>query len=723
MTDLTSARQANVLPSAVSTQLSNISLNDEQGSQFRPDLVYRGFEASPISGIAEGVAVYQDGVRLNESFGDNVNWDLVPEFSVEDFTMQSGNPVFGLNTMGGAVSLTMKNGLTFQGADAELAGGSYGNVTANAEYGAQFGKFGIYLGAGGVHDDGFRYHSPSTLRQAYGDLAYEDGGLTLHLSISAALNNIAAVGPTPVQLLAQDPKAVFTYPQSTQNEMELVQFRGTYRANDILSLSVNTYYRHFLQHSMDGNTTNVNYCYNDPAQLCLQGNNDYPGDALYDTAGNPVPASVLPAGVTPGEADFTRTDTDSVGAAVQASLSTALGSHANDLVIGASVDDGMTNYTAYGELATLLVNLDVVGSGVIIDQGLSPSAQPPIEEPVNVDAYNVYTGIYAIDVFDLTPRLSWTVSGRLNLVQISLRDRLGDTLNGDHSYTHLNPGTGLTYKLTDELTAYAGYSEANRAPTAGELSCADPSSPCLLDAFLVSDPNLKQVVSRNIEFGLRGGFTLSSLPGTFEWNASGYRTDADRDILLLATNINGFGFFQNAGTTRHQGFDLHLGYRDQSWNISASYSYLDATYLSAETLSSNSPAADANGLIYVRPGDHLPMNPANRLTLSADYAVTHDWSIGTDLRWQSGQYLVGDQSNQEPELPGYTNVNLHTSYQLNSNLQLFGEVENLIDRRYYTYGTFAQLDGLPPNVNLTNPRTYSPASGRTFFAGLRAQFD
>ncbi len=723
ISDLTKDRQNDVLPNAVATQLSSVSLNDEQGSQFQPDFVYRGFEASPISGIAEGVAVYQDGVRLNESFGDNMNWDLVPEFAVDSFTLQSNNPVFGLNTLGGAVSLTMKNGLSFQGADAQLSGGSFGNVTGDAEYGAKMGNFGFYLGIGGVQDNGFRYRSPTTLRQGYGDLAYEDGALTLHLSASAALDDIAAVGPTPVEMLAQDPKAIFTFPQSIRNEMELVQLRGTYHTSDVLSFSVNTYYRHFLQHLIDGNTTDVDYCDNDPSQLCLEGDNLYPDDALYDSHGNPVPASVLRHGATPGETDFTRTDTDGFGAAVQASLSAPLLGHANNLVFGASVDRGTTNYRADGELGTLLKNLDVVGSGVIIDQGLSPTASPPIEEPVSVQGRNTYTGVYAIDVFDVTPRLSWTISGRLNIAEITLRDLTGGPLDGDHGFTHFNPGTGLTYKIMDTLTAYAGFSESNRAPTAGELSCADPASPCLLDAFLVSDPNLKQVVSRNFEAGLRGAFTAGFLPGSFAWNASAYRTDADNDIFLLATDINGFGFFQNAGTTRHQGFDLHLGYRDPRWSVNASYSWLDATFRDAQTLSSNSPAADDDGLIYVRPGNHLPMNPANRLTLSADFAVTAAWSVGSDLRWQSGQYLVGDESNQEPKLPGFATVNLRTAHKFGRYLELFGEVENLFDRRYYTYGAFTELDGLPPNFDLTNPRTYSPAPGRTLFAGMRAQLD
>ncbi len=723
VSDLTRDRQKDVLPNLVATQLSSVSFNAEQGSQFQPDFVYRGFEASPISGVAEGIAVYQDGMRLNESFGDNVNWDLIPEFAVDRFTLQSNNPLFGLNTLGGAVTLEMKSGLTFDGAQAELSGGSFGNLTGDAQYGARFGDFGVYLGIGGLRDDGFRYRSPTDLRQVYGDLAYQKHGLTLHLSFSGASNKIAAVGPTPVEMLAQDRRAIFTYPQSMQNEMEMVQFRGLYEADDALTFSFNSYFRHFRQKLVDGNTTDVDYCDNDPTQLCLEGDNEYPDDALYGSDGNSVPAGVLPPGATPGETDFTQTNSRSWGVAGQVAWSEPLIGHVNKLVVGGSFDQGDTGYTAYGELGTLLDSLQVVGSGVIIDQGQSPTASAPIETPVNVSARNGYGGFYAIDVFDVTPALSWTLSGRLNTVQIRLVDHGTGALNGSHGFSRFNPGTGLAYRVTDRLTAYAGYSESNRAPTAGELSCADPTSPCLLDAFLVSDPPLKQVVSHTYELGLRGRFGMGVLPGQFSWNASAYRTDADNDILLLATDVNGFGYFQNAGTTRHQGFDLHVDYRDARWQVSASYSYLAPTFRSAQILASNSPSADADGLIAVRPGDRLPMNPSNRLALSADYAVTQAWSLGADLRLQSGAYLIGDESNQEAKLPGFTTVNLRTAYDLGTHITLFGEIQNAFDRRYYTYGAFTELDGLPPSFNLTDPRTYSPAPGRLYFLGLRANLN
>jgi iron complex outermembrane receptor protein len=723
ISDLSRARQNDGLPAAVASQLSSVSLNDEQGSPFQPDFVYRGFEASPISGVAEGLAVYQDGVRLNESFGDNVNWDLVPQFAVDTFTLQSNNPVFGLNTLAGAVTLAMKSGLTFQGADAQLSGGSFGNITGSAEIGGRDGKLGFYLGIGGVHDDGFRDHSPTRLRQAYGDIAYESGPWTLHLSLSGAKNDIDAVGPTPVEMLARDRRAVFTYPQAMRNEMALAQLRGAYRAADTLTLSFNAYYRHFRQHLIDGNTTDVAYCDNDAAQLCLEGDDAFPGDALYDTSGRPVPASVLPPGATPGETDFTQTDADTLGAALQIGWTTAIAGHANNLAAGASIDRGITDYNAKGELGTLLDSLRVANSGIVIDQSQSPTAQPPIEAPVNVTARNTYIGLYAVDVFDLTPALSLTVSGRLNIAHIRLQDRRGTALNGAHAFTRFNPGVGLTWKLAGNITAYGGYSESNRAPTAGELSCADPNSPCLLDAFLVSDPPLKQVVSRNIEAGLRGHWSVARLPGIFDGSVSAYNTNVARDILLLATDINGFGFFQNAGTTRRRGADVRLGYRSGRWTANLSYSYLEASFRSAENLSSNSPAADAAGLIHVRPGDRLPMNPANRVALSVEYAATRDWSIGGDIRYQSGQYFVGDESNEQPKLPGYATVNLHSAYTLGPGTTIFAEVDNIFDRHYATYGAFTDLDGLPPRLSLNDPRTISPAPGRLFFAGLRKEFD
>jgi len=720
--DLRRDGEDNLVPTAAATRLSSVNLNNEQGSQFQPDFVYRGFEASPVSGVPQGIAVYQNGVRINEAFGDTVNWDLIPQFAVDRMTVQSNNPVFGLNALGGAVTLDMKNGFNFHGTDLQLSGGSFGNVTGYAEHGAQYGNFGFYGGIGGLHDDGFRYDSPANLLQGYMDLGWEHEDVTLHLSISGADNAIGATGPTPVQMLQQNPQSIFTFPQSMQNEAEMVTLSGSYRASDFVLLSGDIYYRHFHQTLLDGNTTDVQACVNNSAFLCLEGNDKYPGDVLYDSHGNPVSASALPPGATPGEIDHTSTNTNSIGAAGQASFTNPLFGHDNNLAIGAAIDHGDTRYSAYGELGYILPNLDVIGTGIVIDQALNPTAQPPIEAPVSIAATNNYYGLYATDTFDVTPRLAATLSGRFNLAEIALSDLLGGGVNGSHSFSHFNPGFGLTYKLADNVTAYGGYSESNRAPTPAELSCANPKAPCILDAFLVADPALKQVVSHTYEAGLRGHFTTPEVPGNFLWNLGVYRTDNGDDILLLATQINGFGYFANAGTTRRQGIEAGLAYRWEKWLVQANYTYLDAVFLDNLMLSSNSPAANANGDIFVHSGDRIPLMPAHRFTLGVEYAATEQWRVGGDLRVVSSQYLAGDASNQEPQLPAYATVNLHTSYKLNSWATLFGEIDNLFNATYYTYGTFTQLDGLPPNFHLTDPRTLSPSPGTTFFAGFRIGF-
>ena len=723
--DLDSDNHGDMIATAAARRMSNVNLNDEQGSPFQPDFVYRGFEASPISGIAEGLAIYQNGTRLNEALGDSVNWDLVPQFAVNRLTVQSDNAVFGLNALGGAVTLDMKNGFNSPGGDIEVSHGSFADTTGYAAYGFRDGNFGAYAAFGGTKDSGFRFFSPTDLRQGYGDIGYEDDTMKLHASVTAANNYLGALGPTPVEMLAADPRSVFTYPQSMHNEMQMLQLTGSFKATDAILLGASAYYRHFEQHLTDGNTTDVTQCTNDADYFCLEGNDLYPDDVLYDNTGKQVPTSVLPDGATPGETDFTTTNTNTVGGTFQVTITAPLGIMQNNLAIGASVDHSVTHYAAYGELGTLEPNLDVVGSGVIIDQGASATASPPIEEPVSVRPTTDYYGIYFTDTVSLTPNLAWTLSGRWNRAQIEVSDLLGDGLNSSHSFERFNPGTGITYKLSDTATAYIGYSEANRAPTAGELNCADPTAPCILDAFLVSDPDLKQVVSRTVEAGLRGHITSDDKVTKVQWHADVFRTQNSNDITLLATQINGFGYFANTGTTRRQGIEVGFDFVDGQWEGNFSYTLLDATFRESLALSSNSPDADDNGNIYVTPGDKIPLTPRNRVTFGLDYAVIPQWKIGGDLRYTSSQFLIGDESNQEAPLPGFTVVNFHTSYAFSpgaQGLQVFGGVDNAFNKTYYTYATFTELDGLPPNFNLTNPRTYSPSQPRTWFVGLRLRF-
>ena len=172
-------------------------------------------------------------------------------------------------------------------------------------------------------------------------------------------------------------------------------------------------------------------------------------------------------------------------------------------------------------------NYVVTGSGIFLGQ----SGNPTSIGPVSLRTVNQYQGLYALDTFNVTDAFAITGGGRFNHAQVTLEDQLGTALNGDHTYDRFNPVIGGTYKITPELTAYAGYSEANRVPTPLELGCADPNNPCLIAAFLVSDPDLKQVVSKTVEAGFRGTKELAI--GSLGWKIGGFRATNYDDILAL----------------------------------------------------------------------------------------------------------------------------------------------------------------------------------------------
>ena len=287
-------------------------------------------------------------------------------------------------------------------------------------------------------------------------------------------------------------------------------------------------------------------------------------------------------------------------------------------------------------------------SGLFIDQPSGDLA------PVGLGAKTLYTGIYATDTFDVTSRLSLTAGGRFNFAQINLQDELGNDalLNGNHSYSRFNPTAGATYKVTPNLTVYGGYSEANRAPTPLELGCSDPMRPCLIDSALVGDPTS----SRWSHTPSRPGFAAvsTSRNGLLNWSVGAFHTLNTDDIINVASPIPGHEYLserrQHAAPGRSR---PQASYKWDRWNVYANYTYVDATFQNALTLSSpNNPFADANGNIYVVPGDHLPGIPDFRFKAGAEYQITDPWKFGADLNVIGSQYLVGDEFEPEPENTG-----------------------------------------------------------------------
>jgi outer membrane receptor protein involved in Fe transport len=700
---------------ALQQNVPGVSIHEVAGNPFQPSVEFRGFVASPVSGTPQGLAVYQNGVRINEAFGDTINWDLIPTAAIQSVTLVTNNPAFGLNALGGAINIQMKDGFGYHGAEINTMGGSFGRIQSSMQWGKQVDHFAVYGALEGVHDNGFRNFSPSDVRRFYGDVGYRNDGNEFHLNVGIADNKFGATATVPIELLQQYWGATFTSPQITENRVGYLNLTGKVEATPTWTIEGVAHVRAFEQNVLDANPTGTQPCAADPALLCF-GDDVTPANGLNGgQLANPfAPNTVL------GEIDRTTTRSTTAGLSLQATNTDQLFGHNNRFVVGSSFDSSVTRFTASAELGSIASNFVVSGSGIFLGQ----SGNPVSIGPVALRATNQYTGLYVLDTFDVTKAFSVTAGGRFNDARIALEDQIGTALNGSQTFDRFNPIIGGAYKIAPDLTAYAGYSEANRAPTPLELGCADPAHPCLVAAFLVSDPPLKQVVSHTLEAGFRGSETLSI--GTLSWKAGVFRARNTDDILAIPSPVlQGFGFFQNVGSTRRQGVETELNLKAPTLQLYASYAFVDARFLDALQVGSNSPFADANGNVQIVPGNQIPAVPRHRVKAGIDYSITEAFKVGGDALFVSSQYFVGDESNQAQKLPSYAVFNLHSSYQINKTFQLYGRVDNIFDNRYATYGTFFRTDTVPnftTGAPFTDPRSLSPARPRAIYAGLKATF-
>lgn len=701
--DIAETRQPE-LAQALDRRAPGVSVVDVTGNPFQPEVDYRGFSASPIVGTPQGLAVYQNGVRVNEAWGDGVHWDLIPSVAIDRATILGANPIFGLNALGGAVVLDMKNGFTWQGFELDARFGGRMRRQGSIQYGVKSGGWAGYFAVEGVRDNGARYFSGSTVRRFYGDIGYRGDRAEIHASLGLASNKFGASGPAPIELANADQRAVYTTPQTSQNTLAQFALNGAFDISPTWKAKANVYYRFFDQKRVDGNTTDFNSC--GAATLC-------------DDAGNATSIPDVLPGAAYGVIDRTWTRSRTLGANAQATNTDRIFDHGNRLTFGLSVDRGWTHFRAEEEIGVIQTDYRVTGLGFPVLEPLSGI------EPVSVKASNTYYGAYFQDAFDVTDQLTVTVGGRYNLAKIALYDQITTALNGGGSYGRFNPTAGATFKILPNLSLYASYAEANRAPTPLELGCADPNRPCMIDNFLVSDPPLKQVVSRTVEAGARGSFTLPDLlPGAFDWSAGVYRTLSTDDILNVPSAITGRGYFVNAGRTLRQGVETSLAYKDERLSAYLNYTYTDATFRDSIKLGSpNNPLAAALGLssILVSPGSHLPSTPPHRVKAGADFALTPQWKIGGDVTYVSGSYLRGDEINLFAKLSPYALVNLRTSYQLTKEFQIYGLIENALNARPKTFGTFFETTQIA-FANFVDPRTVSIAPPIAAYIGAKYRF-
>lgn len=757
------------LADTLNKRINGVYINENQSNPFQPDVNYRGYTASPLLGTPQGLSVYLDGVRQNQPFGDVVSWDLIPTVAIEDIELIPGaNPLYGLNSLGGALALRTKSGFTNSGLSVQATGGAFGRRAMQGEYGGSNSRGLDWFVAGNLyHEDGWREFSPSSVRQSFAKLGYIFGKTMLSLSGIYSQNNLTGNGTQDFRALAKKYNSVYTIPDTTWNHNPSLTFNATHELSDRLTLSGNAYFRYIRADTTNGDINDDSFDQSlyklssaDIAALTAAGYTGFPIDGDPTTEPYPYWRCIAQSleGDEPGEKctgviTNTQNKQHNYGLSGLVSYRTAR----NRFAFGASWDHSSLTYAQLSQLGYLNPDGKTVTGIPTYADGSTEVDDVPFDTRVNLHGVVNTPGFYATDTLTLG---QWTItaSGRYNRTNVNNVDRLPasrarGTLTAVNTFQRFNPAIGFTYSPGRLYTFYGDYSESNRAPTSIELGCADPDFPCNLPNALVSDPPLDQVVSRTVEAGIR-----SRLEGRLQWSAGFFRGQNSNDLLFIASEQTGFGYFTNFGKTIRKGVEASIDYQRHPFDFSADYTFLAATYGSSGEVdgssnSSNNAAQDGfPGLeddITISPGNRLPQTPQHIFKFNADYKPVSKAAVLFNITSASGTFARGNENNQhKPDgiyylgvgsTDAYAIANLGGRYQLTQNLQLFVQMNNLFNNHY---ATAAQLGATPYDANgvftprpfpsvqyhgdtqypLRNTTFLSPGAPFTVFGGLRVSF-
>lgn len=668
---------AATLPEFMNRRLPGVTVNEVQGSPYQVDLNYRGQRLSPLLGTAQGLSLWLDGVRLNQPFGDVVNWDLLPEAAIAGMALVPGsNPLYGLNTLGGALVLTTKSGLTHEGTAAEIAAGSAGRHRISVGHGRRFeGGWHAYVAASAFEERGWRDFSRGSLANLFvkaGRQQGQDGWSATLLDAGSRLNG---VGLVPEALFHLNRAAIYTAPDPSRNHDSLLSLQGTRGLSGGARLVLQGWLRNGRR---DGSTGDVS---------------DEPDAEATDAVIN-----------------TTRSRQREAGLGLQ--WSQARGAH--QLVLGA---DAAVAHISHDQFAQ---------DGVFDARRFAlPTAPGAGAQEVALRGRTRRIGIFIGDTYELRAGTQLTASARWGSTQV--RNELGQPeplVPETFRYRKLNPALGVTHALGRETTLFASASQGNRVPTALELGCADAARPCVLPTGLQADPFLEQVVARTYELGAR----LQPAGGPMLTGAL-FRTDTRNDIVFLRSGVSQAGFFANVDRTRRQGVELSAQGRRGGVEWQAAYTFLDATYQSPLVLSG--PLSTEEQPNAVRKGDRIAGLPRHVLKLSADWTVLPRLTLGADWLAAGAQTVAGNEGGSRPELGrlgGYAVVHARLRWQFTDRWQAWLRVHNVFDRRYATFAS-GGLDLFPGGAPLAAgaepaaARFIAPGAPRLALAGLRYEWD
>ena len=314
------------------------------------------------------------------------------------------------------------------------------------------------------------------------------------------------------------------------------------------------------------------------------------------------------------------------------------------------------------------------------------------------------------DLFVPGSTLVLTVAGRWDYLRHDIDDRLGGPSGGVHEFNRFNPRAGVNLNLSERLRLYASYGEGFRAPAFLELTCAGPGAVCPgLQVGVAPDPPLRAVTARSYEVGAQAR-PLAWLDVAL----SGFRTDVGDDIFSVAPTGTTGVFFQNIGSTRREGVELGLRGHFKPVEAFLNYTFTRATFRDQVELFTPVPPGSET----VRPGDSLALVPRHRLNGGLVYRPWPWLALSADARYVGAQFLRGDEVNRQPTLSAYWVANAGATVTMRG-VEAFVRVNNVLDERYQTFGTFA-ANGREPGSPVQ--RFLTPAPPLSVLAGVQYAF-
>ena len=675
------APAATGLANVLAQQLPGTALTHEQGNPLQPSLRFNGFTASPLLGTPQGLSVFLDGVRINEAFGDTVNWDLVPTGVIDSAQLVSiTDPVYGLNSLGGSVLLQTADGRSEPGGEIGLTSGSFGRTGEHMRYGTHWGDWTALVAAQNQHDNGFAPFSASSNRSLFAKLTRDADGNKLDLSYTFAQSRLAGSQTLP-QAWMNTPTVIYTAPDIITNRLNFFNLGDTQLLAPHWQVTGRIWLRNSNQSDFNSNI-NGNY------------------DGSPPTLDNPVASNALDG-----------LHQQSRGLNLALHNDSPLGGMANSASLGLSLDHQRVDFAQSQQAATFTPDRYTVGIG------------PFNQAPVALAVRNRDTGLYLTDRLSPTHWLDVTAGGRYERVHMDMTDLLGGALGGTHDYSRFNPSVGVDVHPTHRASYYLRYAEGMRVPMPVELTCASPDAPCTLPNVLVADPELQPVIARSTQAGAVWRL------GWLRVHAEYTQTRLRNAIQFISVGTMTQGYFTNIPAELFRTLTVDFTGGNASWLWSASLSHTLATYESSfqEPSASNS-SADANGNIQVHPGNRLPNVPTWSVKLRAQYQATDRLLLHGLVSAYSARYAQGDENNQDSRgrVPGFAVVNLGGSYSLDPRWQVSLAVHNVFDRVYADFGQLGVNEFTGANRSFSSdPAAWSnalfvaPGAPRSVWLGLR----